>query len=161
MGRLLVKHNDNVGKANEELRYYRDRDETSEMAYAKWADIHATLEVALTRLGKKLRSGHRWNPAQSLFCGLTPSQHSCIPNIRNTQAYGSISNGCRLSLRQAHSFARDGRRRGACARRGSNHDGWLIGSRVQHTVALITRQRRGSHGIRFAYRRAESDTLTM
>jgi hypothetical protein len=49
---LLVKHNDNVAKADEELRLYRDGDETSEMAYAKWADIHATLEVALTRLGE-------------------------------------------------------------------------------------------------------------
>jgi hypothetical protein len=49
---LLIKHNDNVATADEELRLYRDGDETSEMAYAKWADIHATLEVALTRLGK-------------------------------------------------------------------------------------------------------------
>jgi hypothetical protein len=49
---LLVKHNDNVVKADEELRLYRDGDETSEMAYAKWAAIHATLEVALTRIGE-------------------------------------------------------------------------------------------------------------
>jgi len=49
---LLIKHNDNVATADEELRLYRDGDETSEMAYAKWADIHATLEVALTRLGE-------------------------------------------------------------------------------------------------------------
>ena len=50
---LLIKHNDNTAKAEEELRLYRDGDETSEMAYAKWADIHATLEVALTRLGEE------------------------------------------------------------------------------------------------------------
>jgi hypothetical protein len=56
---LLVKHNDNVAKANEELRHYRDRDETSEMAYAKWADIHATLEVALTRLGEEGQKASR------------------------------------------------------------------------------------------------------
>jgi hypothetical protein len=49
---LLVKHDDNVERADEELRLYRDGDETSEMAYAKWADIHATLETALTRLGE-------------------------------------------------------------------------------------------------------------
>jgi hypothetical protein len=49
---LLVKHNDNVGRAEQELRLYRDGDETSEMAYAKWADIHSTLEVALIRLGE-------------------------------------------------------------------------------------------------------------
>ena len=50
---LLVKHNDDVRKADEELRLYRDGDETSEMAYAKWTDIHATLEVALTRIGEE------------------------------------------------------------------------------------------------------------
>ena len=49
---LLVKHDDNIARAEEELRLYRDGGETSEMAYAKWADIQATLEVALTRLGE-------------------------------------------------------------------------------------------------------------
>jgi hypothetical protein len=52
---LLVKHNDDASKADEELRLYRDGDETSEMAYAKWTDIHATLEVALTRIGEEGR----------------------------------------------------------------------------------------------------------
>jgi hypothetical protein len=56
---LLVKHNDNVARADEELRLYRDGDETSEMAYAKWADIHATLEVALTRLGEEGQKASR------------------------------------------------------------------------------------------------------
>lgn len=49
---LVVKHNDDVKKADEELRLYRDGDETSEMAYAKWSDIHTTLEVALTRIAE-------------------------------------------------------------------------------------------------------------
>lgn len=62
---LLVKHNDNVKKADEEIRLYRDGDETSEMAYAKWADIHATLEVALTRLGEDAQK-------QSKLAGIEP-----------------------------------------------------------------------------------------
>jgi hypothetical protein len=49
---LVIKHDDDIKRAEEELRLYRDSDETSEMAYAKWADIHTTLEVALTRLGE-------------------------------------------------------------------------------------------------------------
>jgi hypothetical protein len=49
---LLVKHNDNSKRADEELDLYRDGAETSEMAYSKWADIRATLDVALTRIGE-------------------------------------------------------------------------------------------------------------
>ena len=56
---------DNVARADEELRLYRDGDETSEMAYAKWADIHATLEVALTRLGEDAQK-------QSKLAGVEP-----------------------------------------------------------------------------------------
>jgi hypothetical protein len=63
---LLVKHNDNVTKAEQELRLYRDGDESSEMVYAKWADIHAVLEVALTRLGE---DGQKQASAASLEPG--------------------------------------------------------------------------------------------
>lgn len=49
---LVVKHADNVGKADAELELYRDSDETSEMAYSKWAAIHAELRVALTRVAE-------------------------------------------------------------------------------------------------------------
>jgi hypothetical protein len=50
---LVVKHADNVGKADAELELYRDSDETSEMAYSKWAAIHAELRVALTRIAEE------------------------------------------------------------------------------------------------------------
>lgn len=49
---LLIKHGDNVGKANEELRLYRDSDASSEMTYELWSYIHAELDVALTRIAK-------------------------------------------------------------------------------------------------------------
>ncbi len=49
---LVIKHADNVAKADEELQLYRDSDETSEMAYDKWAAIHAELLVALTRIAE-------------------------------------------------------------------------------------------------------------
>lgn len=51
---LLVKHNDNVKKANDELQAYRDNDPqyTSEMQYAIWSDIHLKLDTALTRLAE-------------------------------------------------------------------------------------------------------------
>ncbi|HEU5340663.1 hypothetical protein [Edaphobacter sp.] len=47
---LVIKHADNTAKADEELRLYREADVTSEMAYAMWSDIHAQLDVALTRI---------------------------------------------------------------------------------------------------------------
>ncbi|MCC6284285.1 MAG: hypothetical protein IT439_03120 [Phycisphaerales bacterium] len=51
---LLVKHNDNVKKANDEVQAYRDNDPqyTSEMQYAIWSDIHLKLDTALTRLAE-------------------------------------------------------------------------------------------------------------
>jgi hypothetical protein len=49
---LVIKNADNVELANEELRYYRDSDSTSKMAYDNWASIHAELDVALTRIAK-------------------------------------------------------------------------------------------------------------
>jgi hypothetical protein len=49
---LVIKHNDNIGKADQELALYREADVTSEMAYQMWAAIHAELDVALTRVGE-------------------------------------------------------------------------------------------------------------
>jgi len=49
---LLIKHADDVTKANDELKAYRDPDSTSEMNYRIWSDIHVKLDVALTRLVK-------------------------------------------------------------------------------------------------------------
>lgn len=50
---LVVKHADNVRKANEELALYREADVHSEMEYAMWSEIHAELDVALTRLAEE------------------------------------------------------------------------------------------------------------
>ena len=50
---LVIKHGDNVQLADEELRLYRDSDESSKMSYAKWAAIHAELDVALTRISEQ------------------------------------------------------------------------------------------------------------
>lgn len=47
---LLIKHNDNYSKADEELALYRDNDTSSEMAYKIWVGIHRTLDTAMTRL---------------------------------------------------------------------------------------------------------------
>jgi hypothetical protein len=49
---LVIKHADNVGKADEELKLYREADVTSEMAYLYWCAIHAELGVALTRVSE-------------------------------------------------------------------------------------------------------------
>ena len=49
---LLVKHNDNYAKADEELGLYRDNDATSEMAYRIWVGIHKMLDTAMTRLAE-------------------------------------------------------------------------------------------------------------
>lgn len=50
---LVVKHADDLGKANEELSLYKDGDSTSEMAYAKWREIHRLLETSMTRISKE------------------------------------------------------------------------------------------------------------
>ena len=49
---LIVKHADNVVKADQELKLYREADGTSEMAYQMWAAIHAELSVALMRIAE-------------------------------------------------------------------------------------------------------------
>jgi hypothetical protein len=67
---LVIKHADNIAKADEELELYRDSDETSEMAYSKWAAIHAELRVALTRIseeGYDLSKNAKIPPADIVF----------------------------------------------------------------------------------------------
>jgi len=49
---LVIKHADNVAKADEELKLYREADATSEMEYAYWTAIHAELSVSLTRVAE-------------------------------------------------------------------------------------------------------------
>ncbi|HET9181455.1 MAG TPA: hypothetical protein VFP59_04930 [Candidatus Angelobacter sp.] len=56
---LVVKHADNISRANEELRLYRDADASSEMTYQLWSHIHAELSVALTRIAESGREKAR------------------------------------------------------------------------------------------------------
>jgi hypothetical protein len=49
---LVIKHADDVQKADEELKLYRQADVASEMNYHMWAQLHAQLEVALTRIAE-------------------------------------------------------------------------------------------------------------
>jgi hypothetical protein len=50
---LVQKHQDCVGKADEELKLYRESDAASEMAYRMWAAIHGQLERSLTRVAER------------------------------------------------------------------------------------------------------------
>ena len=50
---LVIKHADNVAKADEELKLYRNADPSSEMAYAIWAEIHRLLETSMTRVAEE------------------------------------------------------------------------------------------------------------
>lgn len=50
---LVIKHADNIGKADEELKLYRNGDPSSEMAYAIWAEIHRLLETSMTRVAEE------------------------------------------------------------------------------------------------------------
>jgi len=49
---LVIKHADDVEKANEELKLYRDTNPSSEMAYAIWTEIHRLLETSMTRVAE-------------------------------------------------------------------------------------------------------------
>lgn len=49
---LLVKHDDSIDTANEALQYYRAED-SGEMAYKIWRDIHRELDTAMTRIGDR------------------------------------------------------------------------------------------------------------
>jgi len=47
---LVMKHNNNVGLANEELYYYRTQDVPSEMEYPLWRDIHPLVGSSMQKL---------------------------------------------------------------------------------------------------------------
>jgi hypothetical protein len=47
---LVVKHGGNFGRADEELRLYRDGEASSEMAYQVWAHIHRDLNKAMNTI---------------------------------------------------------------------------------------------------------------
>jgi len=49
---LVIMHNDNIQKADAQLKLYREADVTSEMDYQMWTAIHAELRVALTRIAE-------------------------------------------------------------------------------------------------------------
>ena len=50
---LVFKREGNFSRANEELNLYRDEDETSEMAYGKWAAIHRAMKANLTEIAEQ------------------------------------------------------------------------------------------------------------
>ncbi len=47
---LVLKHGGDFEKADEELRLYRNADDTSEMAYRNWEAIHRELEKSMTTI---------------------------------------------------------------------------------------------------------------
>lgn len=50
---LVLKHKDDIARADEELRLYRDEDASSEMAYRIWQEIHRSLGRELTLLAER------------------------------------------------------------------------------------------------------------
>lgn len=50
---LVIKHADNVAIADEELSLYRNQDDTSEMAYRIWVQIHQELAASMTRIAEE------------------------------------------------------------------------------------------------------------
>jgi hypothetical protein len=50
---LVIKHADSFAKADEELGLYRSQDDTSEMAYRIWAEIHRELAASMTRIAEE------------------------------------------------------------------------------------------------------------
>ncbi len=62
---LVIKHADDVNKANEELELYRDADVESEMEYRMWEAIHGELATSMTRIaeeGRRLALSDRVTP---------------------------------------------------------------------------------------------------
>jgi hypothetical protein len=45
-----VQHKGDLGRANEELKLYRDEDETSDTAYRKWVAVHREMNRNLTEI---------------------------------------------------------------------------------------------------------------
>lgn len=52
---LLFKHGGQLARANEELKLYRNADDTSEMAYRKWKAIHRELGPSLRNIASLAR----------------------------------------------------------------------------------------------------------
>ena len=50
---LVIKHADNLKKADEELQLYRQADASSEMAYQMWQAIHGELAGTITRIAEE------------------------------------------------------------------------------------------------------------
>ena len=50
---LVYKHDDNFGKADQELKLYRDSDVGSEMIYKMWQALHAELAGTITRISEQ------------------------------------------------------------------------------------------------------------
>lgn len=50
---LVIKHADNFAKADEELWLYRSQNDSSEMAYPIWAEIHRELAASMTRIAEE------------------------------------------------------------------------------------------------------------
>jgi uncharacterized protein (DUF924 family) len=63
---LVIKHADNFATADEELNLYRSQDDTSEMAYRVWAEIHRELAASMTRIAEE---GERLARAASVLPG--------------------------------------------------------------------------------------------
>ena len=63
---LVIKHADNFARADEELRLYRSQDDTSEMAYKIWAEVHRELAASMTRIAEE---GERLARAASVSPG--------------------------------------------------------------------------------------------
>jgi len=67
---LVMKHNNNVGLANEELYYYRTQDLPSEMDYPLWRDIHPLVGSSmesLAHLGSRLAEERGIEPGNLRF----------------------------------------------------------------------------------------------
>lgn len=67
---LVIKHADNIAKADEELKLYRDGDQSSEMAYRIWSHIHQLLETSMTRVaedGAKRAAASGVKPGEIMF----------------------------------------------------------------------------------------------
>jgi hypothetical protein len=50
---LVVKHDGNISRANEELALYRDADADSEMSYSIWSELHRELANSMPILAEQ------------------------------------------------------------------------------------------------------------
>lgn len=67
---LVIKHADNFNKADEELKLYRDHNDSSEMAYRIWVAIHRELAVSMMRIaseGERLATKASVKPGKTKY----------------------------------------------------------------------------------------------